>query len=527
MHCVVGSGPAGVACARALLDRGVTVRMLDAGLTLEPSRADAVRRLGDASPDVWAPELLELIKSDTSPGSNGVPTKLAFGSDFPYRDDGRGTLCHASGVGLRPSMALGGLSNVWGAAVLPYRDSDLGDWPVRHDDLARHYGAVLGMTGLAARHDDLEELFPLYVNDLGVLGPSRQAGALMAHLERHRAHLRTSGIYFGASRLTVRARRAPDDRGCVYCGTCLHGCPYGFIYNSADTVRGLKADGRFAYEPDVVVSAVSERENGVVVRGHRRQTAQPIEFAADRVYLATGAVPTTEILLRSLGAYDRTVWLKDSQYFVLPLLVRRRTSGARQEALHTLAQVFVEIVDPVVSPYTVHLQIYSYSDLVTSALRRSLGRLAPDGLVRRLEDRLVVMQGYLHSAVSSQIGVTLRRSGAEASRLELAASLNPEAARTVRRVTAKLARHARRLGALPLRPLLQITEPGRGFHSGGSFPMSCEPGPFETDVLGRPRGWRRLHAVDASVFPSIPATTITLSVMANAHRIGWESACPA
>jgi hypothetical protein len=30
--------------------------------------------------------------------------------------------------------------------------------------------------------------------------------------------------------------------------------------------------------------------------------------------------------------------------------------------------------------------------------------------------------------------------------------------------------------------------------------------------------------VDATVLPDAPATTITLSVMANAHRIGWETA---
>jgi hypothetical protein len=28
-----------------------------------------------------------------------------------------------------------------------------------------------------------------------------------------------------------------------------------------------------------------------------------------------------------------------------------------------------------------------------------------------------------------------------------------------------------------------------------------------------------VHAVDATVFPTIPSTTITYSVMANAHRI--------
>ena len=45
---VVGSGPAGVACAQALLDAGRRVRMLDAGLTLEPNRAGLVERLKPA-----------------------------------------------------------------------------------------------------------------------------------------------------------------------------------------------------------------------------------------------------------------------------------------------------------------------------------------------------------------------------------------------------------------------------------------------------------------------------------------------
>ncbi|MGH7981149.1 MAG: GMC oxidoreductase [Limisphaerales bacterium] len=53
--------------------------------------------------------------------------------------------------------------------------------------------------------------------------------------------------------------------------------------------------------------------------------------------------------------------------------------------------------------------------------------------------------------------------------------------------------------------------------------MRPQPSGFETDCLGRPHGWSRLHVVDASVLPSVPATTITFSVMANAHRIGSET----
>jgi choline dehydrogenase-like flavoprotein len=70
--------------------------------------------------------------------------------------------------------------------------------------------------------------------------------------------------------------------------------------------------------------------------------------------------------------------------------------------------------------------------------------------------------------------------------------------------------------------MLQIWPQGKGFHVGGSLPMRERPTELETDVLGRPAGLRLVHVVDASVLPSLPATTITLSAMANAQRIVAE-----
>ncbi len=72
--------------------------------------------------------------------------------------------------------------------------------------------------------------------------------------------------------------------------------------------------------------------------------------------------------------------------------------------------------------------------------------------------------------------------------------------------------------------MLKVEQPGKSFHFGGTFPMSVDPQPGQTDTLGRPAGLQRIHLVDSSCFPSIPATTITLSVMANAYRIATEHA---
>jgi choline dehydrogenase-like flavoprotein len=521
MHCVIGSGPAGVACAKALLARGAQVLMLDAGLELEPDRARIVRQCAETRPAGWNSSQISTLKGGMAADATGVPLKLVFGSDFPYRETGEMIPWRNHGTGLKPSLALGGLSNTWGAAMLPYRDSDISGWPVQNSGLAQHYRAVAAITGLSAQRDDLEEIFPLHADRPDALRSSRQADRLLANLNRHRDGLRRRGWHFGRARVAVRAADNPGGMGCVHCGFCMYGCPYGCIYNAADTVRELRAEKNFTYQRDVIVTSVRENLEKVFITGHHRETRAPLAFEVDRAHLAAGVIPTAQILLRSQAAYDRPLTLRDSQYFLFPLLLARRTRDVQTEALHTLSQLFIELNQPRISRHSVHLQLYTYSDIIGQAVRKSLGLLKP--FARPLEERMVIVQGYLHSDESPAIAMTLKRDG-EKDFLQLDARPNPETRRTVKRVVRELLSQARRLGGVVVPPLLQLAEPGRGFHCGGSLPMRASPGTFESDTLGRPQGWSRVHAVDASVLPAVPATTITFSVMANAHRIGWETA---
>ena len=519
-HCVIGSGPAGVACATALLERGARVVMLDAGLALEEPRRRVVDAMKLLEPSEWSEEQIATLKAGVVAGTKGIPLKLAYGSDYPYREADRQLSAQYDGVALRPSFAQGGLSSVWGAAMLPYSERDMAGWPLAPADLAEHYASVVKLTGLSAVHDDLEAIFPLHAEPDGALAMSRQAQALRVRLERNRDKLRQAGIYFGQARVAVKA----GEQGCVRCGLCMYGCPYGFVYNADQTLARLTRHPNFRYQGDSVVTRLSESPEEVVVLGHHRVTREPFEFRTRRGYLGAGVVSTAGIVLQSRAAYEHPIYLKDSQYYLFPLVLASRPGDVRGEALHTLSQMFIEIFDDDITPHSVHLQVYGYNDLVGQAVRKTFGPLAKgfERLARALEDRLLIVQGYLHSNHSSAISVTLTKSEPESLRLE--ARLNPEVRPMIRRVLRKLQRHGRQLGAWPLAPMLQVSEPGRGFHNGGSFPMRTKPGEFETDVLGRLSGWRRIHIVDASVMPDIPATQITFSVMANAHRIGSHSA---
>jgi choline dehydrogenase-like flavoprotein len=520
---VIGSGPAGISSARALLDQGLTVTLLDAGNELEAERARAVDLLRSADPGSWHGKRVEFLKKNVAPDRKGVGLKYVYGSDFPYRDVEVLASLKRTRADTTPSLARGGFSNVWGAAILPYIASDIDAWPISINDLVPHYRAILAGMDVSATDDDLARVFPLYTDRHHPLRASRQAQSLLADMGRSKPRLNDAGISFGASRLAVRALPRNDAGGCVYCGLCMYGCPNNLIYNSGSYLPDLLRNPNFKYVPNVVVTQLEEFAGGIRIKGKRKGGAKLDDLIADRVYLACGVISSTQILLESLGEFDKPVRLLDSCYFLLPMLRAYATRNVADEPLHTLAQAFIEIMDPAVSGRTVHLQLYTFNDLYIGAIRKIVGPLYP--LVKvganAVLSRLLVLQGYLHSDYSPSLKLTLSRAAGDAGR-QLSIEGEPAASETVamlRRVSKKLWKNRRSFGAFPVPPMLHVPAPGRGFHSGGTFPMNDKPAGFQTDTLGRPVGFRRVHVVDSTSLPSIPATTITLSVMANAHRI--------
>ncbi len=527
MHLVIGSGPAGVAAAKALVAQGRRVTILDVGKTLEAERRQVVERMSRQEPEDWSPQDLETVLGRRRTTSETVHSKLSYGSAYSFGSGFDSLDIRWNGKsGFNHSLALGGLSNIWGSSLLSYRQADMEGWPVSLADLEPHYRAVMDFVPGTAVPDRLEEILPSYSRQTNPLPPSRQGRALLDDLERDHRSLREAGLHFGRSRLAVHATGGSGRRPCAQCALCLSGCPYDLIYSSAQTVRELVATGMVEYLSGRVAERFESTAGGVVVSGRMDASDERFSLRAKRVFLAAGVLPTAMITLNSLNAFDRTIRLLDSQYFIYPLLRFASTDGVETERMHTSTQVFLEIDDPSVSQYLVHLQIYGYSSFLHYELNRTFLslplRFGP--FRRNFLGRLLIAQGFIHSTESGHINLTLRTGPRGKNHLDCTSSRSPEVFMTALRVGGKLAAHALKLRAIPLFPGLKFPNPGSGYHSGGTFPMSAAPGEFQTDVLGRLPGHPRVHLVDSSVLPSIAATSVTFSVMANAHRIATAAA---
>ena len=500
---VIGAGPSGVSAASALLARGRQVTLLDVGQVLEPARVGARDLLANRPPEGWTATDRAHWQQPQFDAPEGRVRR--YGSDFAIEAAEATFADGAPGFALRASQALGGLSNLWGAALLPYRGTDMAGWPITEADLAPHYQAVAAFLPISGRVDALQALFPaLPMAGHTALPPGQQGEMVLARYQQLGSG--DHGVVLGLARQAVAA-------GCRLCGQCLQGCPWGLIWQAGQRLAKLRQTPGFTYRPAAPVRHIAEEPDCVVLT-----LADGSKVTGARVFLGAGVLESARILLAS-GVAGDSLTLLDSAHGFLPALQRHGPgAGPDDSPRHTLTQLFLELDDPAISPFLIHAQIYGWNEFYARDLITRYGRRLPFSapLCRMLARRLMVAQIFLHSDHSARAHLRLAPDG----RLTVTVAQNPDLpsrfAASARRIGQSLSRG----GLLPLTFAARLNPPGSSFHAGGTVPMAIDPVAGQSDRLGRPAGRTRLHLIDASILPAIPATTITLPVMANAHRIG-------
>jgi len=522
VDCILGSGPAAVACARELLDRGRKVVLVDPGRRLPGGRAALAEDFRRGEDSKTYLHRLRALRRDLPREMQNK--KLPFSSPHVYDAVERYLPAQTHKAEVLRSLASGGLSAVWGATVMPMAERSFRDWPVTRADMEPFYRKAAQLMDVPVVHDDLTALYPNY----GSAAPtalSEQGAQLIANLVNHRQNLAADGIRFGRCRSAIGATNAANEGGCVYCGFCMYGCPFRAIFSAEYALDGLKVDRQFTHRAGRLAVGFAETASGVEVQLRCFDDGGRETLGCERLFVACGAATSLRLVAGAQAMFDRTFYLKDTQRVSIPIVLRRRCRPGPIPKASALGQLFVMMDEPELCDELIHLQIYGFNPFIVDLLRARFGALLiQEPLLRPLFDRMMVVMGYLPGQLSGRIVVTVKPASPADIGLPPATYRGETSPRTpgaVRAIARKLKRHARALGVWPAPAMTEV--PGASNHLGACLPMRDTPQPGETDRLGRPYGLKRVHVVDAACFSDLPAEHLTYTIMANAMRIAAEA----
>lgn len=303
----------------------------------------------------------------------------------------------------------------------------------------------------------------------------------------------------------------------------MTGCPYGLIYSASQTFDRLCATGRIIYQRGMMALRLAEADGVPTVEVKDLATGGLTQVSADRIFVACGGIGTTRLVLGSLEHFERPVELAESVQFVMPTLSLGATVDPRSERNFTLNQ-FNLVFDAGGGGYDLcQIHFYPYNPVFLTSLPAALQHRLAQPLLASLLRRLSVGLGYVPSWGSPAVRVVAHRSsGTGLPDLQVSNTDRAGWPPMLRRMARTMTRIAPALDLWPILSKTTVSSAAKSYHFGGSFRHGSPPSELGTDRLGRLGRWTNIHLVDASVFPTVPATTFTLTIMANAHRIASE-----
>jgi len=520
---IVGSGPAGVAAAFPLVEAGLRVFMVDVGkqgMLSSPDQPYKTMRMQD--PAQWAQLLGREFQSLSTDHAVAVSPKFRVPRlTFAFDEYAEAYRLETKDSVISGSLAAGGLSNAWGAGVGCFDDTDLAKFPIRASDLAasfRRIGERIGLSGTA--DDDLSDFFGHDVP----LGPPTAADqkllGMLARYHRRREPAEQHGVILGRCRHAVLTTPSGSRNKCMECGQCLWGCAENAIYNSAFDLERLKKSAQFEWLPGVFIEKVQIVDNRPTALGRQHGSNKPITLSACTILLASGAIGSAAIVLRSLRL-ELSIRLLSTPAASFALWLPAWLGTAVPERFFALGEIAFKVTWMTGESGYAFGAIFSTHGLpVTEFINRfPVSRRAARGLSRILLPTIAVGNCFFPGELSDhRLKLTFD------DRIIVQGGFKDELPNRLQDVRNRLSRTLRRYGAWLMPGTFTLGHAGADAHYAGTVPMRENPAPHESNRDGQVMGLPGVYVVDGATFPALPAKSHTFTIMANADRIATNIA---
>jgi hypothetical protein len=520
---IVGSGPGAVMNAQTLVESGYQVLMLDFGnidskYSQMPANSDFsdLRKndvhqfryfLGDDFESVPSPE----VKT----GAQLTPARKHIIKNVEE-------WCPIISDNFFPmeSLALGGLGAGWGLGAYVYTDTELEKAGLPVSEMRFAYQIIADRIGISAGNDDLKNEVSLGLIRLQPpLIPDNSVEILLKNYQSKKDWFIKNNIVCGLPSMAMLTEKKNNREANSYNDMDFYSEGNSAAWRPYITVNQLKECPNFHYLPGHFVMKFIENSNSVSVISKKLNDNSEVLFKSKKLILAAGALGSARIALRSLPI-DSLPLLCNS-YTYMPSLHLKMIGKTFVKKKTSMAQAMMILKPNNEDDNAISVAIYSYQSLLLMRLIQQSPLNIKDNLkIFRWLYPAFIIAGIHHPDYPNQKRI-MRLINNDKSKTGDALSVDFEYSETAKAQILKGEKMVKRaffkLGILPIKQM----NPGNGssIHYGGTLPFSDNELLGRTDVNGKLYGTSNVYSADGASFSFLPAKGITLSIMANAHRV--------
>jgi choline dehydrogenase-like flavoprotein len=509
---VVGSGPAGVSASFPLVASGLRVLMVDGGrenLVRPPAGQYLAERFQASDQSRWmvGEDYHALRQVAAVSPKLRAPTQAATFADFAGANR-----VSSSDFALIGSLARGGLSNAWGCGVAALSSGELQAFPVDEREMLASYATVTRRVGVSgAGSDDMKDYFGVdeWANEPMPLDALHDV--VMRKYSNARAGLRDMGFLLGRSRVAALSTPRAGREECDLSGMCLWGCHRGALYSSVSDLATLRKADNFIYQPGFIVDRFVAHDGYHELVGHQGGMFEAI--TGRRIVLAAGTLATTAIAMRSL-VVTQPLRVQTSPTAAFLLWLPSQLGAGRHFGFGLGQLSFSLALEGEVSAFG---STFSSTGLPVAEFIRHLplSRRFGADVLGTLLSSCIVGNAFFPGRLSDN-SATLLPDGVVRFQGGFAPALEP----ALNEARIKLGKAFRRLGAWMLPGSFTPSAPGADIHYACSLPMVSDPGPGQCTAAGELFSASGVFVADGASLPALSAKSHTLTIMANADRIG-------
>lgn len=523
-YIVVGSGCSGAMAAQTLLEAGKRVVMLDVGESnqeyakLVPDKDYLTLRTSD--PDQYQYFVGKHAEGlDISEGGKGAQVTPPRSNMLRAID--KLIPLNSSTFSPLESLGYGGLGIGWGLQCWQFSHKELLTTGLDAERMVKAYETVAKRIGISGTDD---EAAAYTLGKLKTYQPSVASDRNMQRIqEKYRAHksyFDKHGVVMGRTPLALISQEHNGRRPYAYRDMDFYDDNGRSAWRPWVTVDMLRKNPNFTYVGNFLALSYDDSKDAATIYGLDSKTGKALRHRAGKLILASGALGTARIALRSQGTrVGQKIPFLCNPYTYVPSVQPAFFGAGAEERKIGFGQVSAFLTEEQEHQDTSILTLYSYQSLMQFRIIQQVPLNFRDGrsLLQYLTPGLIVT-GIQHSdrqGPHKYLRLVSDDSAFTKDKLEATYELSADELADQKRREDIYIKTLRRAGLYAVKRL----NPGNGssVHYAGTLPFSATEKPLSLSPSGRIHGTQNVYVADSSGFNFLPARGLTFSILANAH----------